>query len=85
MGKLTFPLVVRKWKQSDRFKPLGMRGYKKISDFLIDEKISVLDKEGVFVITSDEEICCIIGKRIDERFKITSSTQQVFHIEQMDN
>jgi tRNA(Ile)-lysidine synthase len=78
--QLTFPLTWRRWKDGDDFQPLGMKGRKKISDFLIDEKVSVADKEFVTVISSNGEIVWIVGRRVSERFKITAETKRVLRI-----
>jgi tRNA(Ile)-lysidine synthase len=72
--KVTFPLTIRKWKTGDHFYPLGMKRKKKLSDYFIDNKYSKLDKENVFILESGGNIAWIIGDRIDNRFKITSST-----------
>jgi tRNA(Ile)-lysidine synthase len=76
-GKITAPFVLRRWEDGDSFHPLGMKGTKKVSDFLIDQKISVVDKQNVYVLTSNGEIVWLVGHRIDERFKITSQTKRV--------
>ncbi len=76
--KLSFPLQVRKWKQGDRFYPLGMQKPKKLSNFLIDNKVSVLDKEQVYVLVSGSKIAWIMGYRIDDRFKVTSATKNLY-------
>jgi tRNA(Ile)-lysidine synthase len=68
-SKLKFPLIWRKWRDGDRFMPLGMTGFKKVSDFLIDEKVSIPEKEKVTVIESAGEIVWVVGMRIDERLK----------------
>jgi len=81
MDKLKFPLVVRKWKEGDFFYPLGMDGKKKISDFLIDLKIPVFDKERIWLLCSDEQVVWVIGLRIDDRFKISDDTEAVFRAE----
>lgn len=71
-GKLSFPLVWRPWKEGDKFMPLGMSGFKKISDFLIDEKLSIPEKENVTVVESAGEIVWIVGIRIDNRLRIST-------------
>jgi tRNA(Ile)-lysidine synthase len=72
--KIKFPLRWRKWKAGDSFHPLGMNHKKKLSDFLIDQKISVTDKENLTVLESKNEIVWIVGYRIDERHKVDNST-----------
>jgi len=76
--KLVFPLKIRRWKEGDRFYPLGMNNPKKVSDFLVDNKVSLLDKEHVHVLVSGEEIAWLIGHRPDERFKVTKGTKKVY-------
>jgi tRNA(Ile)-lysidine synthase len=73
--KVTFPLIIRKWKVGDYFYPLGMRQKKKLSDYFIDKKYSIFDKENIFILESGGKIAWIIGDRIDDRFKITNSTK----------
>jgi len=73
-NKLVFPLTWRKWRDGDAFQPLGMRGQKKVSDFLIDLKIDRLQKERVTVLESAGTIVWVVGLRIAEPFKITSET-----------
>ena len=75
--KLQFPLILRKWQKGDYFQPLGMQGMKKLSDFFVDEKFSLPDKENVWLLTNGEEIVWIIGIRLDDRYKITPNTINV--------
>lgn len=72
--KLKFPLVWRKWKAGDSFHPLGMDHKKKLSDFFINKKLSVADKNSVTVLESGGIIAWVVGYRIDERFKLTEQT-----------
>jgi tRNA(Ile)-lysidine synthase len=79
-SRLHFPLVWRKWKAGDYFYPLGMKGKKKVSDFLIDEKVSLAEKESVTVLESAGEIAWVTGRRIDERFKVSAGTTKAFEL-----
>ncbi len=75
---LHFPLVLRKWQAGDYFQPFGMDGLKKLSDFFIDNKLSLLDKENTWIMTSGNKIVWVVGYRIDGRFKISSGTSQIW-------
>jgi tRNA(Ile)-lysidine synthase len=77
---LKFPLTVRKWKPGDWFCPLGMNKKKKLSDFMIDEKIPLNLKQKAYVLVSDDSIAWIIGRRIDNKFKITDKTNTVLKV-----
>jgi len=80
-NKLQFPLTVRKYQEGDYFYPFGMQGKKKLSKYFKDEKLSLLDKENVWVLCSKDEIVWVINKRADDRFKVTGDTQQILKIE----
>lgn len=77
---LTEPLTLRKWREGDRFVPLGMSGEKKVSDYLINSKVSMAEKSRQFVLCAGEQIVWLVGHRIDERYKITSATENVVKI-----
>lgn len=78
--KLKFPLTLRSWETGDRFKPFGMKGSKLLSDFFIDEKLSLLEKENIWLLESDEEIIWVVGLRTSDNFKIINNTKVVYKI-----
>ncbi|WP_256001907.1 tRNA lysidine(34) synthetase TilS [Pedobacter deserti] len=76
-GKLIYPLVLRSWQQGDRFKPLGLTGFKKLSDFFISQKIPLTQKAGVpLLVNGNGEIIWVAGYRQDDRFKVVAHTRQ---------
>ncbi|MBF8149962.1 tRNA lysidine(34) synthetase TilS [Winogradskyella sp. F6397] len=77
---LKFPLELRLWKEGDRFQPLGMTGKKKVSKYLKDEKTSLVEKENTWVLTSGDYVIWVVGKRADERFKITKTTKSILKV-----
>lgn len=78
--KISFPLIIRNWRKGDSFVPLGMQHTKKLSDYFIDKKYSIVKKHATLILESGGKIAWIIGERIDERFKITSSTKKILRI-----
>jgi tRNA(Ile)-lysidine synthase len=78
--RLAWPLTVRRWEEGDAFVPFGMTGRKKVSDYLIDEKASPLDKERQLVVVSAGEIVWLVGRRIDDRFRVNGDTRHVLRI-----
>ncbi|MCM4166450.1 tRNA(Ile)-lysidine synthase [Arenibacter antarcticus] len=73
--KLKYPLTIRKREKGDYFCPLGMVGKKKLSKYFKDEKLDTFSKENQWLLCSGNQIVWVIGKRADDRFKITQSTK----------
>lgn len=76
-AKLTFPLQLRRWREGDTFSPFGMKQRKKVSDFFIDNKLSLIEKEQSWLLVSGDEIVWIVGRRMDNRFRVTDETKEV--------
>lgn len=74
--KLSLPLLVRNRRPGDRFRPLGMKGSKKLKDFFIDIKLPLDERDKVPILVSGGQIVWIVGHRIDERFKVTGETKR---------
>ena len=76
--KIQYPLTLRHWRHGDRFHPLGMKGSKLLSDFFVDQKFTETQKTSVYLLVSaDNEILWVVGRRIDDRFKVTSETKSI--------
>ncbi|NLI37080.1 MAG: tRNA lysidine(34) synthetase TilS [Bacteroidales bacterium] len=75
--KLSGHIFLRKWRQGDKFVPFGMKGQKLISNFLTDNKLSVVQKDAQWVMCCDEKIAWVIGLRTDDRFRVSASTKWI--------
>jgi len=78
---LQFPLLLRTWEDGDKFIPLGMKGTKKLSDFMTDLKLDKVSKDQTILLLSGDQIVAVIGYRIDERFKVTAGTKNILEIQ----
>jgi tRNA(Ile)-lysidine synthase len=77
-NKLTYPLSVRAWQQTDSFHPLGMKTRKKLSDFFIGLKIPVHQKTEIpLLINGNGDIIWVGGYRLDDRYKVAENTKKV--------
>lgn len=77
-NSLIFPLILRFREDGDRFKPLGMKSFKKLSDFFVDEKVPLPQKNKVpLLVNGNGEIIWVVGMRQDERYKLTATTKKV--------
>jgi len=77
-------LYIRSWRMGDTFKPLGMGGSMKISDFLTNNKISLIDKNSILLLSTKSEVIWICGMRLSETFKITENTTTFLKVEFVD-
>jgi tRNA(Ile)-lysidine synthase len=78
---LNYPLTLRKWRQGDLFYPVGIKGKKKLSKYFKDEKLSIIEKQQVWLLCSgNNEIIWVLGKRQDRRFKASNKTTDIMQI-----
>tara|TARA_B100001029_G_C15019521_1_gene429590 strand:+ start:56 stop:1354 length:1299 start_codon:yes stop_codon:yes gene_type:complete len=77
-SKLSFPLTLRSYKKGDWFIPSGMTGKKKLSDYFIDNKFSMIDKKKCLVLCSQEDIVWVVGRRVDERYKLVGTQEKAY-------
>lgn len=77
---LRWPLTLRRWREGDWFVPFGMTGRRKVSDFLIDRKVPMAEKERQFVLLSGDDIVWLVGRRIDDRYRLTRESENVLRI-----
>ncbi|MCW9038443.1 tRNA lysidine(34) synthetase TilS, partial [Altibacter sp.] len=78
--KISYPLQLRKWRKGDIFQPFGMQGKKKLSKFFKDEKLSLVAKEKIWLLCSEDRIIWVVGMRMDDRFKATDKTEHILEI-----
>ena len=84
LEKLQFPLTLRKWKDGDKFIPLGMKTFKKLSDYFIDNKFSLLEKKKQWLLCSGKDVIWVVGHRIDNRYKLEPKTKKVYIAQLLD-
>ena len=83
-SKILWPLRLRKWKEGDTFVPFGMNNNKKLSDFFIDNKFSIVEKENAWLLINGNEIVWLVGHRIGNGYRITPETKTILKIEWLD-
>lgn len=77
---LKYPLELRKWKNGDYFYPFGLKGKKKLAKFFKDEKVDLFSKEDQWLLCSQDAIVWVIGRRMDDRFKVTGQSKEILRI-----
>lgn len=78
--KINFPLIIRARKPGDYFYPFGFGNKKKIQDFFVDEKVPRDERDLIPIIESEGKIVCIVGYRLDDRYKIEHNTTRCLQI-----
>jgi tRNA(Ile)-lysidine synthase len=73
-------LSVRRRRPGDRFWPLGAPGSRSLKRFLIDQKVPREARDAIPVVTLDDRPVWIVGLRMDDHYKVTSSTAQVLEL-----
>ncbi len=80
--KIKFPILLRTWDKGDYFYPYGVKGKQKLSKFFKNEKLSLFEKENIWLlINGNGYIILIIGYRLDKRFKIIKKTNKILCVE----
>ncbi|GAB0156165.1 tRNA lysidine(34) synthetase TilS [Chryseobacterium sp. Alg-005] len=79
--KLHFPLQLRKQQEGDVFYPSGFSGKKKVSKFFRDEKLSILAKQKIWLLTdSNNAVLGVIPFRQDRRYAKDEKTKYILKI-----
>jgi tRNA(Ile)-lysidine synthase len=73
-------ITVRSRHRGDRFQPFGMEQMKKLGEFMIDAKVPRAWRKRVPIVCSHRQIMWVVGWRIDDRLKISASTQKVLRL-----
>lgn len=61
-------ICVRNRRRADVFYPVGMKGKKKLSDYFTDIKLPISERNKIPIVTYNDELVWIVGKRRDRRF-----------------
>lgn len=78
---IAFPLTLRKWQEGDYFFPFGMKGKKKLSKYFKDEKMSLVEKENIWLLCdASDAIVWLVGKRMDNRFRVKKTSKNILNI-----
>lgn len=78
---LTYPLNLRRWQSGDRFRPLGLKGSKTVSNYLTDRKRAQKNRQKLCVILEKKQIVMLPGEQIDDKYKLTPETRVALQVE----
>ncbi len=74
---VAFPLTLRPVEAGDRFVPFGMKHSKLVSDFLTDQKVSVIERrQQLVLVDAAGAIVWVVGRRVDDRVALKKNTTQ---------
>lgn len=74
------PLMVRNWRPGDRFRPLGMRGTKKLQDLFVDGKVAPEERGRIPLLCDRQGIVWVVGLRLSEDYKVTDKTKRALKV-----
>ncbi len=77
---LTGKLSLRNRRSGDRFNPFGMKGSKKIKDYFVDKKVSSDDRSKVLFLMNGDEIACVVGYDIADKYRASSKTKNYLNV-----
>lgn len=81
VDKITYPLILRRWRKGDSFIPFGMKGRKKVSDYFNDHKFSLVEKEKALLLCDNNKIVWIVGERSSNEVRVDATTRKMLVIE----
>lgn len=73
-------LCLRKWRKGDYFYPLGMGGRKLVSKYYKDAAMNRFEREAQWLLCSGDKIVWVVGRRADDRFKVSDKTREILKI-----
>ena len=74
-------LMIRNFREGDRFVPLGMNGTKKLQDYFVDKKISLKERGRIPLVFDGEKLLWVAGHRIDDRAKVSPGTKKILQLD----
>ena len=80
VDQIQMPLKIRSRRAGDRFQPFGMKGTKKVKDFLIDSKIPQRVRQSIPTLVTGDEILWVVGHRTSEKCKVSNKTRRILHL-----